>query len=277
MRKHDNKKGLSKKNNTIRKINTDKSKSFSDEIDIIEGRNPVTEVLKSKKPINKIMVSKGEKDGSIRRIIAMAKEKGVVIQEVDRKILDKMSHTYSHQGVIAHTSAKEYVDVDEILKFADKKKEQPFLILLDEIKDPNNLGAIIRTAEAVGVHGIIIPKRRAAGITTTVSKVSAGALEHVLVSRVNNLRQTIDYLKKKNIWIIGTEDSAKKSYRDSDLKCAVGIVIGSEGYGISKKIKEECDYTIKIPMKGKISSLNASVSAAIIMYEVMYQRENEIK
>ena len=276
MRKHDNKEGLYKRHTNMRKNNNDKANSFSNEIDIIEGRNPVTEVLKSKKPINKILVSKGDKDGSIRRIIAMAKENGVVIQEVDRKILDKMSHTYSHQGVIAHASAKEYVDVEELLKYAHEKKEQPFLILLDEIKDPNNLGAIIRTAEAVGVHGIIIPKRRAAGITTAVSKASAGALEHVLISRVNNLRQTIDYLKKKNIWIIGTDDSAKKSYRDSDFKCAVGIVIGSEGYGISKKIKEECDYTINIPMKGKISSLNASVSAAIIMYEVMFQRENKI-
>lgn len=244
----------------------------ADGADKLEGRNSVLEALKSGRSINKIFISKGEREGSIKQIIALAKEKGIVVQEVDRVKLDNMSQTHSHQGVIAFVAVKEYVEVDDILQIAQEKGEQPFIILLDEITDPHNLGSILRTANAVGAHGVIIPKRRSIGLTSTVSKASAGAVEYVPVARVTNLGQTIDYLKKQNVWVVGTDLSGKQAFFKSDLKGPVALVIGSEGEGMGKLVSEKCDFIVNIPMKGQISSLNAAVAGAIVMYEILKQR-----
>jgi len=241
-------------------------------LDKLEGRNSVLEALKSGRSINKIIIAKGEKEGSIRRIMTIAREKKIIIQELERTNLDAMSSTHSHQGVIAFVAMKNYVEVDDILKIAEDKGELPFILILDEITDPNNLGAILRTADAVGVHGVIIPKRRAVGLTTAVAKSSAGAIEYVPVARVTNISQTIDDLKKKNIWIVGTDSSGEKPYYESDLKGAIALVIGSEGEGMGKLIAKNCDFVVNIPMKGKISSLNASVAGAVVMFEVFKQR-----
>ena len=238
----------------------------------IEGRNPVMEAIKADRPINKILVAKGEREGSIRYIIALARDKGIVVQEVERSKLDAMSVTHAHQGIIALAAAKEYVDVDYILESAASAGEPPFILILDEITDPNNFGSILRTADAVGAHGVIIPKRRAIGLTAAVSKASAGAVEYVPVARVTNLGQTIDYLKKNNVWVVGTDMTGEVSFYDSDLKGPIALVIGSEGEGMGKLIKEKCDFIVNIPMKGHVSSLNAGVAGAIVMYEILKQR-----
>jgi 23S rRNA (guanosine2251-2'-O)-methyltransferase len=240
--------------------------------DIIEGRNPVIEAIKSGRSINKILVAKGEKEGSINYLIALAKERKIVIQNVDRIKLDSVSETGKHQGVIAYVSAKEYVEVDDILRIANEKNEDPFIIILDGIGDAQNLGAILRTADATGVHGVIIPKRRAIGLTAAVARISAGAYEYVPVARVVNIARTIDYFKKKNIWVVGTDSLGEKHYQESDLKGAIAIVVGSEGEGMSRLVSEKCDFVVNIPMKGYINSLNSSVSAALVMYEVLRQR-----
>ena len=239
----------------------------------IEGRNSVIELLKSGKDINKLFVQRGEKHGSILEIIKLAKNNKVIITEIDKSKLDKMSQTHNHQGVIAIIPPYEYCEVDDILQNAKQKNEDPFILILDQIEDPHNLGSIIRTAECSGVHGIIIPKRRAAQVNSTVNKTSAGAAEYVKIARVNNLNETINYLKEKNIWIYGTDAQGSSYYDEQDYKGGIGIVIGSEGFGMSRLVRENCDFLIKIPMKGKINSLNASVSAAIVMYEVMKQRQ----
>lgn len=238
----------------------------------IEGRNSVIELLKSGKDINKLFVQRGEKHGSILEIIKLAKNNKVIITEIDKAKLDKMSQTHNHQGVIAIIPPYEYCEVDDILENAKQKNEDPFILILDQIEDPHNLGSIIRTAECSGVHGIIIPKRRAAQVNSTVNKTSAGAAEYVKIARVNNLNETINYLKEKNIWIYGTDAQGSSYYDEQDYKGGIGIVIGSEGFGMSRLVRENCDFLIRIPMKGKINSLNASVSAAIVMYEVMKQR-----
>ncbi len=238
----------------------------------IEGRNSVIELLKSGKDINKLFIQRGEKHGSILEIIRLAKNNRVIITEIDKSKLDKMSQTHNHQGVIAIIPPYEYCEVDDILENAKQKNEDPFILILDQIEDPHNLGSIIRTAECSGVHGIIIPKRRAAQVNSTVNKTSAGAAEYVKIARVNNLNETINYLKEKNIWIYGTDAEGSSYYDEQDYKGGIGIVIGSEGFGMSRLVRENCDFLIKIPMKGKINSLNASVSAAIVMYEVMKQR-----
>ncbi len=242
---------------------------FSDKL---EGRNPVLEALKSDRTINKILIAKGAQVGSIRQISAIAKEKGVVLQEVDRSLLDKMSETGHHQGVIAFVSVRDYVTVDDILDIAEQRGEPPFIVILDGITDPHNLGAIIRSADAAGVHGIIIPKRRAIGLTPAVAKASAGALEYVAVARVPNIAQTIEYLKNKNVWVVGTDSTGDRAYYECDLKGAVALVVGSEGEGMGRFVRESCDFVVNIPMKGKISSLNASVAAAIVMFEICRQR-----
>jgi 23S rRNA (guanosine2251-2'-O)-methyltransferase len=242
------------------------------EIDKLEGRNSIMEALKANRAINKIFVAKGEREGSIRQIIAMAREKKIVITEVEHNILESMSTTKSHQGIIAFVAVKEYVEVDDILKVAEEKGQPPFIIILDEISDPHNFGAILRTANAVGAHGVIIPKRRAIGLTSAVSKASAGAVEYVPVARVTNISQTIEYLKKKNVWVIGTDSTGEKAFYDSDLKGSVALVVGSEGEGIGKLVREKCDFIVNIPMHGEISSLNASVAAAVVMYEILKQR-----
>ena len=243
--------------------------------DQVEGRNSVTELLKSGKDINKLYVQKGEKHGSINEIIKLAKQNKVVITELDRAKLDQMSESHNHQGVIAIVPPYEYCDVDEILEYAKSKNESPFILILDGIEDPHNLGSIIRTAECSGVHGIIIPKRRSIQVNATVNKTSAGAAQYVKVARVNNLTETIKYLKENDVWIYGTDIEGKCYYNEQKYNGGVAIVIGSEGFGMSRLVKENCDFLVKIPMVGKINSLNASVSAGILMYEVFNQRNNK--
>lgn len=238
--------------------------------DKIEGRNPVTEAIKSGREIDKLLVS--AKEGSIKKIVAMAKERGIVVQEVVRTKLDELSETGAHQGVIALVAAHNYATVEDILASAEEKGESPFVILLDEITDPHNLGSILRTANAVGAHGVIIPKRRSVGLSSVVAKTSAGALEYTPVARVTNLAQTIDFLKEKGVWFYATHQDATQSYTEVDLKGGIGIVIGSEGNGVSRIVAEKCDFLISIPMKGEINSLNASVAAGVVMYEALRQR-----
>lgn len=239
--------------------------------DLIEGRNAVIEALKSDKTIEQILVAKGDSEGSINVVYALAKEKKIVLKEVDRKKLDQMSETGAHQGVIAIVTPYKYYEIQDILKDAEQKGEKPFIIVLDEIEDPHNFGSIVRTAEVCGAHGIIIPKRRNVGVTPTVYKSSAGAVEHVKIAKVTNINNAIDLLKEKNIWVYGADMDGEKYCFDTNLTGAVAIVVGSEGRGISKLTKEKCDALVKIPMVGKITSLNASVAAGIIIYEVLKQ------
>lgn len=242
--------------------------------DQVEGRNSIIELLKSGKDINKLYIQKGERQGSINEIIKLAKEKRVVIIETEKNKLDQMSTTNKHQGVIAIVPPFEYCDVDDILQVAKNKNEKPFIVILDGIEDNHNLGSIIRTAECSGVHGIIIPKRRSALVNATTNKTSAGAVEYMKVARVSNLTETIKYLQENDVWVYGTDMDAKEYYNEQKYNSGVAIVIGSEGFGMSRLVKENCDFLIKIPMKGKINSLNASVSAGIVMYEVMKQRNS---
>ena len=241
--------------------------------DQIEGRNAVLEYLESGKDINKILITKGEKHGSINKIIAIAKERKIIISELERSKLNQIAQTENNQGVIAIVPPYDYCEVEDILEVAKKRQEEAFILILDGIEDPHNLGSIIRTAETAGVHGIIIPKRRACSINSTVSKVSAGAVQHMKIARVNNINETIKFLKQNDIWICGTDGQAKTYYFQQDFKMPIAIVIGSEGYGMSRLVKENCDFLVKIPLKGKITSLNASVSAGIVMYEATRQRE----
>lgn len=240
--------------------------------DIVEGRNAVLELLNSDRDINKIFVQAGEKHGSINKIIAIAKENKVVVTEVEKSKLDFMSKTNNHQGVIAIVPPFNYCEIEDILDLAEQRNEDAFILILDGIEDPHNLGSIIRTAETAGVHGIIIPKRRSVTVNSTVSKVSAGAVEHMKIARVNNINEAIRKLKENGLWIIGTDMNTNTYYYNQDLKGNIAIVIGSEGFGISRLVKENCDMLVKIPMKGKITSLNASVSAGIIIYEAVKQR-----
>ncbi len=240
--------------------------------DKIEGRNAVIELLNSGRDINKIFIQNGEKHGSINKIISIAKEKKIIINKVDKIKMDAISETKRHQGVIAIVAPYNYSAVDDIIEYAHSKNEEPFILILDGIEDVHNLGSIIRTAETAGVHGIIIPKRRAASVNATVAKTSAGAIEYMKIARVNNLNDTIKKLKEEGLWIIGTEMNAKTKYYNQDLKGPIAIVIGNEGTGISNLVKKNCDILINIPMKGKINSLNASVSTGIILYETLKQR-----
>ena len=240
--------------------------------DQIEGRNSVIELLESGRDVNKILVARGEKHGSIHKIITMARERKIVVTEIERSKLNRIAQTPNHQGVIAIVPPFAYCEVDDILELANAKNEMPFLLILDGIEDPHNLGSIIRTAETAGVHGIIIPKRRAAQVNSTVSKVSAGAVEYMKIARVNNINETIRYLKQKGIWICGTDMDTDIIYTKQDYRIPIAIVIGSEGFGMSRLVKENCDFIVKIPMKGQINSLNASVSAGIIIYEVLKKR-----
>ncbi len=247
-------------------------KEFHDQV---EGRNAVIELLESGRDINKIFISNGEKHGSINKIINMAKQRKVLITEVNKTKLKEMAKTENYQGVIAIVPPFEYCDVDDIIEEAKKRNESPFIIILDGIEDPHNLGSIIRTAETAGVHGIIIPKRRAASVNSTVAKVSAGAVEYMKIARVNNINETIKFLKENGIWICGTDISTNTYYDKQDFTGPIGIVIGSEGFGMSRLVKENCDFLVKIPMKGKITSLNAAVSAGIVIYEAVKQKKNK--
>lgn len=240
--------------------------------DQVEGRNAVLELLESGRDINKILVANGEKHGSIHKILAIAKERKIIVTEMERNKVNQIAQTPNNQGVIAIVPPYDYCEVEDILEEAKRKDEMPFILILDGIEDPHNLGSIIRTAETAGVHGIIIPKRRAASVNSTVSKVSAGAVEYMKIARVNNINETIRYLKEQDVWICGTDMDTNTIYTKQDYKMPIAIVIGSEGFGMSRLVKENCDFLVKIPMKGKITSLNASVSAGIIMYEVVKNR-----
>lgn len=237
----------------------------------LEGRNAILEALKSGRDIEKLFVLKGNVEGTIKRIIAQASQKGIVIQEVSRQKLDELSQTKNHQGVIALASAHNYAEIEDILENAKQKGEDPFIILLDGITDPHNLGALIRSAECAGAHGVIIPKRRSVGLNATVGKTSAGAIEYMPVARVTNLVKTMEQLKKQGLWF-ACADMKGLDYFDTNLKGPLGIIIGSEGEGVSRLVKENCDFTVSIPMYGKIDSLNASVAGALFMYEVVRQR-----
>ena len=238
----------------------------------IEGRNAVIELLKSGREINKIFILKGERQGSINEVIKLAKKNGVLISEVDRVKLDVMSDTKHHQGVIAFASPVEYKSLDDIFALAEQRKEDPFIIIADEIEDPHNLGALIRSAECAGCHGVIIPKRRAAAVTEVVAKTAVGALEYVPIVRVNNINETIRELKNRGVWIVGTDGNADKLYYDQDLTGPIAIIIGSEGRGMNSLTMKNCDFLVKIPMMGKITSLNASVSGGIVVFEALRQR-----
>ena len=240
--------------------------------DLIIGRNAVSELLKSGREIDALYVAKGEKGGSVGSLIAACREKGAVIKEVDRKKLDFMCGHANHQGVAALCAAHEYSTVEEILAVAEEKGEPPFILICDGIEDPHNLGALIRTAEAAGAHGVIIPKRRSASLNFTVGKTSAGALEYVKVARVSNLAATVEDLKQKGVWIYGA-DMDGEDIKSMDLSGPAALVVGSEGNGMSRIIKEKCDFIVSLKMKGKINSLNASVAGGILMYEFSYKRQ----
>ncbi len=239
--------------------------------DLIVGRNPVNEALRSDRAIDTILVARGELSGSVKVILAKAKEKKITIKEVDKKKLDHMCGGTGHQGVAAVAAVKEYSTVDDIFSLAEERNEKPFIIVLDEIEDPHNLGAIIRTAECAGAHGIIIPKRRSAGLSYVVGKASAGAYEYLPVARVTNLISTLEELKKRGLWIYGA-DMDGETYCSSDLSGAAALVIGSEGNGLGRLVKEKCDFILSLPMLGHINSLNASVAAGVLMYEFTRQR-----
>lgn len=239
---------------------------------IIEGRNAVIEALRSGETIDKIYLAKGETDKTLGHIASRAREKGIVVVEADRRKLDGMSRTHAHQGVIALAAMREYVSVQSLLDAAAEKGEAPLLVVCDEISDPHNLGAILRTAECAGAHGVIIPKRRSAGLTAIVGKTSAGAVSYMPVARVSNLPATLEELKKKGVWVYGTATEGTTSLYDADLKGPAAIVIGSEGSGMGRLVREKCDFLVSIPMKGHISSLNASAAAAILLYEAVRRR-----
>ena len=245
---------------------------MSESENIVIGRNPVRELLRSEREIDKIMVKKGKPEGSLAELIKKARDRGITVIDVEKQKLDKISGGENHQGIIAYCSEHTYASVDDILAKAEKADEAPFVILCDKITDPHNLGAIVRTADCAGAHGVIIPKRNSVGLTSVVAKTSAGALEYIPVARVTNLSATIDYLKEKGLWIAGADMIGQEMY-DIDLKGALGIVIGSEGEGISRLVKEKCDFIASIPMYGSINSLNASAAAAVLMYEAVRQRK----
>ena len=239
---------------------------------LIEGRNAVIEALRAGTAIDKIYLAKGETDKTLGHIASKARAAGVVVVEADRRKLDGMSRTHAHQGVIALAAMREYVTVQSLLDTAEEKGEAPLLVVCDEISDPHNLGAILRTAECAGAHGVIIPKRRSAGLTAIVGKTSAGAVSYMPVARVSNLPATLEELKKKGVWVYGTAAEGTTSLYDADLKGPAAIVIGSEGSGMGRLVREKCDFLVSIPMKGHISSLNASAAAAILLYEAVRRR-----
>ncbi len=240
--------------------------------DMIEGRNAVTEALRSGRTVNKVYLADGDTDRALGRLAAMAKEAGAVVVRIDRRKLNEMSQTGAHQGIIASVAVHDYATIDDILAAAEAKGEAPLIVLCDELSDPHNLGAILRTAECAGAHGVIIPKRRSVGLTAVVGKASAGAVEYMPVARVSNLTAAIRELKQRGVWIFGTAADGAVPLYSADLKGPAAIVIGNEGVGMSRIVADNCDFKVSIPMKGRISSLNASAAAAILLYEAVRQR-----
>jgi 23S rRNA (guanosine2251-2'-O)-methyltransferase len=254
-------------------MNDEKKNQLTAEADgMIEGRNAVIEALRAGEPIDKIYLAKGDTDRTLGHIASAARDKGIVVVEADRHKLDAMSRTHAHQGVVALAAVREYATVESILSSAADRGEAPLLVICDEISDPHNLGAVIRTAECAGAHGVIIPKRRSAGLTAVVAKTSAGAVAHLPVARVPNIAVLLKDLKKQGIWVFGTAADGGTVLYDADLKGPAAIVIGSEGNGMTRLVAENCDFLVRIPMRGKIGSLNASASAAILLYEAVRQR-----
>ncbi|MCU9594012.1 23S rRNA (guanosine(2251)-2'-O)-methyltransferase RlmB [Caldibacillus thermolactis] len=235
------------------------------------GKSPVLEAIKANRDINKIWIGEGSQKGAMQPIIKAAKERKIIIQFVPKNKLDEMVEG-NHQGVIAQVSAYRYFDLDELFIRARERDEEPFFLILDEIEDPHNLGSIMRTADASGVHGIIIPKRRSVGLTPTVAKTSTGAIEHIPVVRVTNIARTIDELKEKGVWIAGTDAKGTMDYREIDGTMPIALIIGSEGKGIGRLHREKCDFLLRLPMRGHVTSLNASVAAALLMYEIYRKR-----
>ena len=256
----------------MREHRTGRPEPMAEADGIIEGRNAVIEALRAGTNIDKIFIMKGEVDTALGHIASTARSRGIVVADADKRKLDGMSRTHAHQGVIALAAVREYATVESILAAAAEKGEPPLLVVCDEISDPHNLGAILRTAECAGAHGVIIPKRRSAGLTAVVAKTSAGAVSHMKVARVPNIPSLLKDLKKQGVWVFGTAANGTTGLYDADLKGAAAIVIGSEGDGMTRLAAENCDFLVSIPMKGDLNSLNASASAAILLYEAVRQR-----
>lgn len=240
--------------------------------EMIAGKNPVLEALRSGREINKVWIAEGVKKASVQQLLDLARERGIIVQFVPKKKVDQLTDA-NHQGVVASVAAYHYAELDDLFAKAQVKQEDPFFLILDELEDPHNLGSIMRTADAVGAHGIIIPKRRAVGLTAVVAKASTGAIEHIPVVRVTNLAQTVDELKERGVWIAGTDAKGSVDYRKMDATLPLAIIIGSEGKGMSRLLKEKCDFLYHLPMIGHVTSLNASVAAALLMYEVYRNRQ----
>ena len=240
--------------------------------DVIAGRNSVGEALKSGRPLNKLLIAKGERQGSLRELAGIAKDKGILVQEVEPQRLAQLAPGQRHQGVVAMASPVEYAEVEDMLAAAEAKGEAPLLVVLDELEDPHNLGAVLRSVDAAGAHGVIIPKRRSCPLSTTVAKTSAGAVEYVPVARVSNLAQTLDKLKKAGIWVAGCDMDGTENYFEASLKGPLALVIGGEGRGLGRLVKEHCDFLVRIPMQGHVNSLNASVACSLVLYEAVRQR-----
>jgi len=238
----------------------------------LEGRNAVLEALRAGRPVNKVLIAKGTVSGPVREIFALAKKKSIPVQEVDRKQFEYLGASAANQGVVAYAAPKDYVGLEALLQIAAEKKEEPLLVLLDRLEDPQNFGSLLRTVDSAGAHGVIIPKNRAVQLTAAVSRASAGAVEYVPVARVTNLSRTIDELKQAGLWIVGADMEAETDYYNADLTGPLGLVIGSEGHGISRLVKEKCDFTVRIPMRGKMASLNAAVAGAILLHEAARQK-----
>ena len=259
------------KNNQNQKKVSDSIKTELPE-DLLIGRNAVMEAIRSGRGINKLLIADGDKEGSVKEVISLAKEQGIVIQFVERSKIEGIAGGLRHQGVLAYVAPVAYSDLETILQAAENKGEAPVLLLLDELEDPHNLGALLRTADATGVHGVLIPKRRSVPLTATVAKTSAGAVEYVPVARIGNIAQTLRKLKDKGFWVAGADMDGSQNYYEADLTGPLVLVVGSEGHGMSRLTKEQCDFIVKMPMAGKINSLNASVAGSILMYESMRQR-----
>ena len=260
---------------TSDKKQQDKPQAPQEEVvgEMIAGKNPVLEALRAGREINKLWIAEGVKKTGVQELMDLAKEQGVLVQFVPKQKVDKLAD--NHQGIVASVAAYDYAELDDLFAAAQKKNEDPFFIILDELEDPHNLGSIMRTADAIGAHGIIIPKRRAVGLTAVVAKASTGAIEHVPVVRVTNLAQTVDELKDRGVWIAGTDAKGSADYRKMDATLPLALIIGSEGKGMSRLLKEKCDFLYNLPMVGHVTSLNASVAAALLMYEV-YRKRQEV-
>jgi len=245
----------------------------TNENEILSGKNPVLEALRAGREMNKVWIAEGVKKAGITEIIELAKAAGIIVQFVPKNKVEQLTDGANHQGIAASVAAYRYAEIDELFELAASRNEDPFFLILDELEDPHNLGSILRTADATGVHGVIIPKRRAVGLTSVVAKTSTGAIEHVPVARVTNLAQTVEDLKKRGLWIAGTDAKGSSDYRRMDAKLPLAIIIGSEGKGMSRLLKEKCDFLYHMPMVGQVTSLNASVAAAILMYEVLRNRQ----